>query len=104
MCGLDRDEVSKGPALRRAVADGRRCGLNPLPACLIPAPLPPLAFLNLRRARDLRIGDVVVLRHDLTTDLIDVEALPCGLVRLRYSVDDTDAVVVPGSTALMVFA
>ncbi len=77
--------------------------VTPLPACLIPARMPPITFLNLRFACQLRVGDVVALRHDLTTDLIDVEALPCGLVRLRWSVDDGDAMIVPGSAALMVY-
>jgi hypothetical protein len=78
--------------------------MTPLPACLIPAPMPPISMLELRSACQLRVGDVVTLRYDLTTDLIDVEMLPCGLVRLRYGVDDADAVIVAGSSALMVFA
>jgi hypothetical protein len=66
--------------------------------------MPPITMLELRFACQLRVGDVVALRHDLTTDLIDVEALPCGLVRLRWSVDDADVMIVGGSSALMVFA
>ncbi len=77
--------------------------MTPLPACLIPVPMSPITMLELRFACQLRVGDVVVLPHDFTTDLIDVEALPCGLVRLRWSVDDADAMVVPGSAALMVY-
>jgi hypothetical protein len=65
--------------------------------------MPPITMLELRFACQLRVGDVVTLRHDLTTDLIDVEMLPCGLVCLRYGVDDVDAIIVPGRTALMVF-
>jgi hypothetical protein len=61
-------------------------------------------MLELRFACQLRVGDVVTLRHDLTTDLIEIEILPCGLVRLRYGVDDADVMVVPGNAALMVFA
>jgi hypothetical protein len=78
--------------------------MTALPACLIPARMPPISMLELRFACQLRVGDVVTLRHDLTTDLIDVEILPCGLVRLRYGVDEQDAMVIPGGTALMVFA
>ncbi len=65
--------------------------------------MPPITMLEIRFACQLCVGDVVALRHDLTTDLIDVEILPCGLVRLRYGVDDADAVIVPGSAGLMVY-
>lgn len=63
-----------------------------------------MTHLNLKRAADLRPGDVIrIVEDDYPADLIDVYPAGEGFMCLVWGVDDADQATVGAETALHVF-